>query len=57
MSNKNKNVDRWVKKRQSCCPYIRWERMECRAMTPICLHAQRNGEKCIYKYCPLNSQS
>lgn len=57
MSNENKNVERWVKKRQSCCPYIRWQWMEYRVITPICLHAQRYGEKCIYEHCPLNSQS
>lgn len=28
MNNKNKIVERWVKKCQPCCPYIRWERKE-----------------------------
>lgn len=57
MNNEIKKVERWIKKCQTKCRYIHWERMECRAMTPICLHAKRNVEKCVYKYCPLNSQS
>lgn len=57
MNNETKKVERWVKKCQTNCRYIRWEKMECRSITPYCRHEQRNGERCVYKHCPLNSQS
>lgn len=53
MNNENKKVERWINKRQTHCQYIHWKRIECNAVKPICLHAERNGEKCVYKYCPL----
>lgn len=53
MNNENKKVESWVNKRQTHCQYIHWKRIECNAVKPICLHAERNGEKCVYKYCPL----
>lgn len=57
MNNGTKKVEQWVKKQQSTCPYIRWERLECRTVVATCMNAARAGEKCVYKHCPFVQQS
>lgn len=55
MNNRDtRKVEKWIKERQNSCSFIRWRKVEGsnNSFSPICVHEERNEQKCIFKYCP-----